>query len=108
MSLCTELFMFLLTINIFYLIYKWEKSRKPSQFHQLRNQYQQLIYPDLHIHGYGDLYISFTYKGQDVVYYYTSVRKHRHAFDQFRKKPEVKNLEEGVILESDWKKRWGK
>lgn len=106
MNICNEILMMLVSIIVLYLAYKWSARKKPSKFHQLRNEYQRLIDPDLCIYGYGDYYISFTRKGQRVIHYYTSISKHRYDRNQFSKDPEIQDLKEGVVFESDWKRKW--
>ena len=108
MSICSESLMMLGSIIVLYLAYKRSERKKPTQIHQLRNQYQKLLDPDLCIYGYGDYYISFTQNGQRVIHYYTSLSKRRYDRNQFSKDSEIQNLEEGIVIESDWKKRWGK
>ncbi len=95
-----------LTITIFYIIFWFDRRKKPSDFHLVRNHLQSITHPHLIIRGHGDFYIEYLYNDEQFFEYFNDASSYRKNLEEMNKDTAVKIINHGLIANNAWKK-WG-
>ena len=99
----SQLSIYIVVALIFYFAYRWEKSKKPSEFHLLRNHFQKVAYPDLNIIGYGDYFISYECNNKKIIEYFISMSAYRKRLEEIKENNSISNLDHGRLAYRAWK-----
>lgn len=94
-----------LIVIFFYIVFWFDRRKKPSDFDLVRNHLQRITHPDLIVRGHGEFFIEYKDSRDHIFHYYHS-REYREWLAYYRTCKDINIIQHGVSSYRAWEK-WG-